>query len=288
MSSGLAGHGLELPTTALEAGSYKEGWAMVDAVVLAGAPNTGRLQEASPEPYEALIEIGGRPILAYVLEALRASQYVDRLMVVGPPALDLVVTVSGAERVDSGPDVLANLQAGVAALGATGSARHILISTSDIPLLTPQAVDDFLTRCRQMGDLDVYYPVVLRERSEEVYPGVERTYVHLKDGSVTGGNLFLTRADVLERSNALLSEAISLRKHPLRMSRLLGPRVIVKAAVRTLSADDVAQRVQKLLGVRGRAVFTPYPEIGVDVDKPSDLALVREVLEARALSPGRS
>ena len=94
--------------------------------------------------------------------------------------------------------------------------------------------------------------------------------------------------DALQRSQGLLTEMISLRKHPLRMSRLLGPRVLVKAAVRTLSADDVARRIEKLLGLRGRAVFTPYPEIGVDVDKPSDLALVREVLEARALSPGRS
>ncbi|MBO2519055.1 MULTISPECIES: nucleotidyltransferase family protein [Limnochorda] len=261
---------------------------MVDAVVLAGAPNTGRLHEVSPEPYEALIEIGGRPMLAYVLEALQASAQVGRLVVVGPPALDVVVTVTGAERVDPGPDVLANLLAGVDALGARGSSRHILVSTADIPLLTPEAVDDFLNRCWAMGDLDVYYPVVLRERSEEVFPGVERTYVRLKDGSVTGGNLFLVRADALQRSQGLLTEMISLRKHPLRMSRLLGPRVLVKAAVRTLSADDVARRIEKLLGLRGRAVFTPYPEIGVDVDKPSDLALVREVLEARALSPGRS
>ena len=260
---------------------------MVDAVVLAGAPNTGRLHEVSPEPYEALIEIAGRPMLAYVLDALRASSQVDRLVVVGPPELDPVVAAAGAERADAGPDVVVNLRAGVAALGAAGS-RYILISTSDIPLLTPEAVDDFLTRCREMGDLDVYYPVVRRERSEEVYPGVERTYVRLKDGSVTGGNLFLMRADVLERSEGLLAEAISLRKHPLRMSRLLGPRVLVKAAVRTLSADDVERRVEELLGLRGRAVFTPYAEIGVDVDKPSDLALARQVLEGRCVSRGRS
>jgi len=260
---------------------------MVDAVVLAGAPNTGRLREVSPEPYEALIEIAGRSMLAYVLDALRASSQVDRVVVVGPQELDPVVAEAGAERVDSGPDVVANLRAGVKALGATG-ARYILVSTSDIPLLTPQAVDDFLARCREMGELDVYYPVVRRERSEEAYPGVERTYVRLKDGSVTGGNLFLMRADVLERSEGLLAEAISLRKHPLRMSRLLGPRVLVKAAVRTLSADDVERRVEELLGLRGRAVFTPYAEIGVDVDKPSDLALARQVLEGRYVSRGRS
>src|SRR5690606_38407422 len=106
---------------------------MVDAVVLAGAPNTGTLHEVSPEPYEALIEIGGRPMLAYVLEALQASAQVGRLVVVGPPALDVVVTVTGAERVDPGPDVLANLLAGVDALGARGSSRHILVSTADIP-----------------------------------------------------------------------------------------------------------------------------------------------------------
>lgn len=262
---------------------------MVDALVLAGAPNTGRLREVSTAPYEALIEIAGRPMIAYVLEALRGTSEVGRLVVVGPGELDPVVgAFVGAERIDPGPDVMANVRAGVGYLAASGATDRILIATSDIPLLTPEAVQDFLTRCQELGDLDVYYPVVLRERSEEAYPGVERTYIRLRDGAVTGGNLFLIRSDVIDRSGPFLEEAVSLRKHPLKMSRLLGPRVIMKAAVSRLSADDVAQRVQQMLGLRGRAVFTPFAEIGVDVDKPADLALARSVIEGRAVSTGRS
>ncbi|WP_158509711.1 NTP transferase domain-containing protein [Limnochorda pilosa] len=261
----------------------------MDAVVLAGAPNTGRLREVSPAPYEALIEIAGRPMVTYVLDALQGSGQVGRLVVVGPQELDPVVALyRRAERIAPGPDVMANVRAGIEHLGSMNRTDPILVSTSDIPLLTPEAVDDFLTRCRQMGELDVYYPVVLRERSEAAYPGVERTYMRLKDGVVTGGNLFLLRGDVIDRCGTFLEEAVTLRKNPLRMSRLLGPRVIVKLAVNRLSTDDVARRIYDMLGLKGRAVFTPYAEIGVDVDKPSDLELARTALAAGPVSTGRS
>ena len=43
----------------------------IDAVVLAGAKNDGKLQQADPAEYEALIDIHGRVMLDYVLAALR-------------------------------------------------------------------------------------------------------------------------------------------------------------------------------------------------------------------------
>ena len=57
---------------------------MVDVLVLAGAPNSGKLAECSESLYEAFIEINGRPMLEYVLNALSSSRYVDRICVVGP------------------------------------------------------------------------------------------------------------------------------------------------------------------------------------------------------------
>jgi hypothetical protein len=37
------------------------------------------------------------------------------------------------------------------------------------------------------------------------------------------------------------------------------------------------RRVSELVGVRGRAVISDYPEIGVDMDKASDLELIQEL-----------
>ena len=54
----------------------------VEAVVLAGAKNRGKLHEVSDAPHEALIPIVGRPMVHHVLDALKASAFVDRIILV--------------------------------------------------------------------------------------------------------------------------------------------------------------------------------------------------------------
>ena len=36
-----------------------------------------------------------------------------------------------------------------------------------------------------------------------------------------------------------------------------------------------------VLGIRGKAIISPYAELGMDVDKPHQLALVRRILASR-------
>lgn len=60
---------------------------MIPAIVLAGAPNDGCLREVSPAPFEALIEVGGRPLAAYVLDALLTTEDISRIVVVAPEQL---------------------------------------------------------------------------------------------------------------------------------------------------------------------------------------------------------
>jgi hypothetical protein len=49
-------------------------------------------------------------------------------------------------------------------------------------------------------------------------------------------------------------------------------------ATHRLSLSQLEEAAAGRLGIRGRAVVQEDPEIGVDVDKPSDLKLCREVL----------
>ena len=44
---------------------------------------------------------------------------------------------------------------------------------------------------------------------------------------------------------------------------------------------EIEERVRLILGFRGVAVVSPYPEVGIDVDKPQDLALVEETFRAQ-------
>src|SRR5690606_20611534 len=101
----------------------------VEAVVLAGATNRGKLSEVSDVPHEALIPIAGRPMVHYVLEALKASDSVQRIIVVGPEeALKTAGLPDGVEVTPAGESMVENLRLGLAKVSNNGPS---LIVTCD-------------------------------------------------------------------------------------------------------------------------------------------------------------
>lgn len=250
---------------------------LVDAIVLAGAPNTGKLKTCSNAVYEAEIEIDGRAMVDYVLAALRQSASIGRIMLVGPPQLRELISIPEVELVDAGASMIENIRIGIEKLQTKGK---VLLVTSDIPLITAAAIDDFLQLCAT-EEADIYYPVVTREVNEQKYPGVHRTYVHVTEGVFTGGNLVLLEPAVVYQGHKMLAQAIDMRKKPWQLARLMGPSFLCKLMSKKLSIREIEQQTSVLLGYRGRAVFSSYPEVGIDVDKPSDLDLARAELIRR-------
>lgn len=248
---------------------------MIDGVLLAGSPNDGPLREVSAVPYEALIPVGGRPMFKVVLEALLGSAGVGRVVVVGPPALGPYLDDARARLVPMRHCLMDNVAEGFRALGMPDA--PVLVATSDIPLLTTEALDDFLGRCGAM-EKDVYYPVVTEPVVNAFHAGIKRTYVPLKDGRFTGGNIALFRPAVWARCRAKGEEFTRFRKKPLKLARVVGIGVLIRFLLGMVSLAEAEKKVTGLLGITGRAVVTPYPVIAVDVDKPSDYELVKEIL----------
>lgn len=251
---------------------------MVDAVVLAGSSNDGPLRECSEVRYEALIPIGEKIMVQYVVEALLGCPQVARVLVVGPVA-ELSPFLAG-ERVsiiESRGGIMENIEAGLAdSLGAD----RILLVTSDIPMLTSQAINDFLELCGDMGG-DLYYPVISKSVVDSKFPATRRTYVRLKEGVFTGGNLFLINPAVYKKCVENGQKIISLRKSPLGLCRLIGLGFVLKFLMRSLTISEAEQKVSTLLGrIKGIVVISKYPEVGVDVDKPTDLTLALKALGA--------
>ena len=152
----------------------------VDAMVLAGAPNTGKLQEVSPEEYEATIPVGGKPLISYVVDAIKSTPRIREIVVVGPKVLAELLP-AGVRLVESGSSLTDNILRGTAALR---NSPKILVVTSDIPFIHRDAIEDFLDRCAEL-QADLYYPIVSKEANEQLYPDCVRTYVTLKEGTFT-------------------------------------------------------------------------------------------------------
>ncbi|MBE9470606.1 MAG: hypothetical protein IMY75_00635 [Chloroflexi bacterium] len=63
---------------------------------------------------------------------------------------------------------------------------------------------------------------------------------------------------------------------------MIGLWPLLKLVARRLSLAEAERHGSKALNVRGRGVPFPYAEVGMDVDKPFQLEIVRAELEARA------
>lgn len=246
---------------------------MYDAIVLAGGENS-RLQGCGKTSYEALVEIAGQPMVLFVVQALAQSPHVERIFVVGPAAALARNRFPGATTiVPGGETIIDTIRQGMQALGHQ---RQVLVVTADIPLLTAAAVDDFISRCQEK-QADLYYPIVRKEVNERQYPGTKRTYVKFREGTFTGGNIFLVNPAIVPRCLPRAERLIAYRKKPFQLARVLGWGFVCRFLLGCLDLPSVEKRVEKLLGIRGAVVQSPYPEVGIDVDKPSDLALVRRL-----------
>jgi len=212
---------------------------------------------------KADLPIDGRPMVEHVVSALSGASAIKRVSVA---------------RGD-GDSLVANLLSAIRTLEVAED-DYVLVSACDIPFLTPEAIDDFLINCEP--GFDVYYPIVRREACEHRFPGVKRTYAKFREGTFTGGNLFLVKASVLPPLTDLLERFFRLRKSPLRLAQLFGfgllGRFFISSVLGTLPIGDVEQRALRLAGIRAKAVISDYAEIGTDIDKLSDMMLVKQRL----------
>jgi hypothetical protein len=217
---------------------------------------------------KALIPIVGRPMIAYVIDALAGSAYIEHIVVVAlGPTADAQLPVP-VEHVPDAGGILSNTEAGIQhAVTHYDGLDAILLSTSDVPTITEH---------------DLYYGIVRRSVMEARFPESRRTYVHLRDGDVAGGDVILIRPGLAVNSRDLVRDLSEARKSPLRQARMFGLWPLLKLIARRLSLAEAERRACHMLGVNGRAVPFPYAEVAMDVDKPFQLEIARAELEKRA------
>jgi len=249
----------------------------VDALVIAGG-SSDKLRKYSEVAKEALIPIGDKVMVEYVMEAVEGTPGINKIAVVGPKELknifadkeNLIIAEEGKSAIDSILNGLRLLK----------PQDRVLIITADIPLISSEAISGFLEAC-QDPSIDIYYPIVPKEANEAKYPGIKRTYVTIKDGTYTGGNAFFVNPNIADRCAETAKKLVKLRKSPLALSSLIGWRFILKLITKKVTIKEAEEKFSELLGAKGRVVISQYPEIGMDVDKPSDLQLVNTVIKER-------
>ncbi len=256
----------------------------MDAVILAGGiprPNEPLYSYSNGEA-KALIDVAGKPMIQWVLDALGASKSVERIVLIGLSSKSRLTSRKPVTYLSNQGKLLENLKAGAAkVLELNPKAEYVLFVSSDIPGITSEMVDWLVKTCGETDD-DIYYNVVRREDMERRFPGSKRTYTPLKDMEVCGGDMNVARAAIVSENSEFWTKVMDARKSPAAQAALLGPGILIRLLTRRLTADDVIQRVANKLDLKGRAIVCPYPEIGMDVDKPHQLEIMRTDLARRS------
>lgn len=252
---------------------------MFDAVILAGGGKDEPLTEQEGVSNKAFIDIHGRPMLAYILDALAGAVSIGKVIVVGPEKELSGLFEQGYcfTPVSEEGGMLENAAAG---LRAVDQERPCLVLTGDIPLIDRETIEGFLERCDPFGG-DFYYPILTRESCRERFPQMKRTYVRLRDGYFTGGNMALIRPDWFARCRHRLDRFVAYRKKPLKLFRILPLSFIFKFLLNRLTVSDLESYLSEMMQARAYAVPCNFVEIGTDVDKTGDLEVVRQALQAK-------
>ena len=253
----------------------------MDAIVIAGGiPQPEEpLYVYSHGDSKAMIDVAGKPMVQWVLDALSDAKSVDNVILIGLSAKNGLACKKPIYYVSNQGRMLANAVAGVnKALELNPKTEYVLIVSSDIPALKSEMVDWLVDTCMQTRD-DLYYGICPKEVMEKRFPNSKRTYTHLKDMDVCGADINMSHVRMATEHLDMWEQLIGNRKSPLKQARIIGFGTLFALFTRQLTVDDAVKRVCKRIGIQGRAIIWRYAEACMDVDKPHQLELMRADLE---------
>lgn len=251
------------------------------AILLAGGVSKLALQKMTGQKYKALMMIDPihpGPMIYHMIEVLHHTKYISKLYITGPNELHEVIGDQHGIFIPSGLTLMETLTRNVLQLKEE---PYILISTCDIPLVLNKHIEHFIEGCLNNPGFDIYYAIIEKEAYSQVFPSndLRRVYANLVEGSFTGGNLFFVNPKVIIDCGSIIQQFILFRKHPLKMAKILGRRIVIKYLKKYLSIRDLEKLVPQILkGYQGKAILAD-PEIALDIDKPIQLNALKSLIK---------
>ncbi len=255
----------------------------MDAIVTAGGiPQPGDpLYVYSNGDSKALIDIAGKPMVQWVLDALGNSKEVDNVILIGLTHKSGLTCKKPLHYISNQGRMLANIVAGVnKSIEMNKKTEYVLIVSSDIPALKSEMVDWLVQTSMQTRD-DIYYGVCPRAVMESRFPTSNRTYTKLKDMQVCGADINLIHVSMTTEHLDTWEKLIGNRKSPLASAAVIGWDTLFQLFTHQFTLQGLVERASERIGVKGRVIIWDRAEPCMDVDKPHQLEIMREDLALR-------
>lgn len=242
----------------------------MEAIITAGGKPTPKekLYALTRGEYKCMLDVAGKPMIQWVLDAVNNTPIVDRIIIVGLPHPIAVQSRLPITYLPDNGSLMRNAYAGAQEiLRLNPTCTHALYLCSDIPAITPEMLTWMANKIQETND-ELYYIAIERSVMEKRYPGSRRTFIKLKGAEVCGGDVFGIRPDAAQLDNPLWRGIVESRKNPFKQASMVGFDTLWALLRRKYTIDEAAVIVSKRLGFLGRVLLSPYAEMGMDVDKP--------------------
>ncbi len=247
---------------------------MVNAVILGGGKIDERLQGYFQGASKGLIPLANRSCIEYVLEALRTTDGVERIALVGPTELtDLPAARLADVHVPEPAGIVDKL---VAATEALGDDKRLLFASCDAPLVTPESLADLIRR--DLNECAALLPLVAEPVAVKAYPDKHWYFVKLRDAVIVGCNFLVIDPRLLLQQVERAREMESARQKPWRLALMLGLPFLLRFKLGRLGIADCEARISQLIGAPCRSMFTEHAELAVDLDRPEDVPVIERAL----------
>jgi len=252
----------------------------MDAIVTAGGipQPEDPLYVYSHGDSKALIDVAGKPMIQWVLDALGDAKHVDNVIVIGLSPKSNITCKKPMHFISNQGRMLSNIVAGVTkSLELNKKNEYVLVVSSDIPTVKPEMMDWLVERSQETQD-DLYYGVCPRDVMETRFSGSKRTYTKLKGIELCGADMHVTHVRMATEHLDMWEQLIGNRKNPLKQASIIGLGIFFQVFTKSITLDELVAKISSRIGIKGRAIPFPFAEPCMDVDKPHQLEMLREDL----------
>ncbi len=251
----------------------------IDAYIPAGRGevlgNYKVLLDAAGVDNKALIDLNGKPMINYVIEALDKSRYIRSITIFGLTSDEIDIETTKPLAFSEGGDTTFNTLK--KALNyfqyKEDKPEYILTASCDIPMITYEMIDNICEKVCLDDDIELYYNTVWHSRIAELYPEVTKVPLKLKEGDLVFGDIHIFSVDVLDKGDRLctVNRIMMNRKNFGAVIKFLSIKYFLKYLIRQLTLKDAGTRIMKVFDLKAGFLLCNIPEVCADLDYAKDL-----------------
>ncbi len=228
---------------------------------------------------KALLQIGGKRMVDWVLDAVAASEKVNQILIVGLTE-DHNLNSHG-KPMHFLPDMgglFSNANNATAESGKLNPDQEQVVWVSaDIPMISTDMLDWVIDQCTD-EQYELYYTLIEKPVMEARFPNSRRTFTKLKNREVCGGDINVFDVKVANGLHPAISKITAARKSVLKQARLAGIWPAILLLTRQMTTERGELEIHKRLELKTKFVICPHAEVGMDVDKPYQYDIARDTL----------